>query len=175
MNTTMASPDHMSARVNVVPLRRTLSPASTLFVSAITSPIAPRRTANTVSCRSQARQTAPTDFVVTSAKRFGSARITPSEGQLLPCSVALVEVALLEQVVVEVVLLDVEVQLDERLRDLRSRVPLRPRIVGEGEEHELRGRLRELGLVGVLGHEPDEPRVVRQPPLRVAKVELRRA
>ncbi len=41
MNTTMPSPDHMSARVNVVPLRSTDSPASTLFVYAITSPIAP--------------------------------------------------------------------------------------------------------------------------------------
>jgi hypothetical protein len=41
MNTTIPRPDHISARVNVVPLRSTDSPASTLLVYAMTSPIAP--------------------------------------------------------------------------------------------------------------------------------------
>jgi hypothetical protein len=52
MNTTIAIPDHISARVNVVPVRRTVSPASTLFVYAMTSPIAPSSATYVVSCRS---------------------------------------------------------------------------------------------------------------------------
>ena len=51
--------------------------------------------------------------------------------------VALVEVATIEEVVVEVVLLDLEVQLEERLRDLGAGVALRPRVIGEREEYEL--------------------------------------
>ena len=51
----------------------------------------------------------------------------------------------------------------------------RPRVVREGEEHELRVRPGEVGLVRVLGHAADEPGVEREAALAVAGPELGRA
>ena len=52
MNATIASPDHISARENTVPLSMTDWPASTLFVYAMTRPNTPSSAAYVVSCRS---------------------------------------------------------------------------------------------------------------------------
>src|SRR6476659_77628 len=109
----------------------------------MTRPNTPSRAAYVVSCRSYARQTAPTDRAVTSAKRLGSARITRMVGVL----VALVVGAADQEVAVEVVLLDVEVELQERLRDLGGCVADRTRIVDERQENEVRRGAGEVGLV----------------------------
>src|SRR6476661_5770613 len=105
----------MSPRLTVVPASITDDPASTLFVYAMTRPMATSRPAYVMSCRSKARQAAPTDFAAQSETR-ASARITPI-GRSRP-SIAPVEVAAFEEVREPVVLLDPEVELEVVLDDL---------------------------------------------------------
>src|SRR6478672_3756058 len=170
-------PVHIRPRTNVVPPLRTVWPCSTLFVYAITSPRMASSAAYAASCRSNARQAAPIERAARSVIRAGSARITPmagprgrvGSGSSTSASVRLVEVAALQQVEVAVVVLDVEVQLKVVLHDLGGRVALRPRIVGEGQDNEVRVLPRDRlharriarGLLGVPGDEGDEPRVER--------------
>ena len=97
----------------------------------------------------------PTDRAAQSeARPVRPASRRESEDRCSRPSVALVEVAALEQVAVAVVLLDVVVQLEEVLHDLRRRVALRPRVVGEGQDDELRVRRRRSPLYGSLGTKP---------------------
>src|SRR3954468_24947543 len=133
----------------------------------MTSPIATSRAAYVVSWRSKARHAAPTDLAAQSVMRAGCARITP-----IASSVALVEVAALQEIRDAVVLLDVEMDLDEVLHDLRRGIADGPGVVGEGEDDELGGRVLEIPVHRGPRHEPHEPRVVRQPALRVALAEL---
>src|SRR5258705_284401 len=103
--------------------------------------------------------------------RAGSARITPmawsgraSAGAWLAASVRLVEVAALQEEEVPVVVLDVEVQLEVVLDDLRGHVALRSGVVGEGEDDQIRVLARDglhasrigRGLLRVLRDERHE-------------------
>src|SRR6476661_3724608 len=133
----------------------------------MTRPIAASRPAYVVSWRSNARQTAPTDLAAQSVTRAGSARMTP-----IRLSVALVEVAALEEVEVPVVVLDAVVELEEVLHDLGRGVALRARVVRERDE--LGVALLKVAVVGVLRGEADEPRVEREPALAVPRPEFGR-
>ena len=77
MNAMTAMAVHMSARVKIVCVSSVSFPSSTLFVYAMTRPIAARSPAYVVSWRSNARQTAPMDLAAQSVTRAGSARMTP--------------------------------------------------------------------------------------------------
>ena len=77
MKTTTAIPVHIRPRVKTVCVSRVSLPFSTLFVYAMTRPIAASRPAYVMSCRSKARHTAPTDLAAQSVTRAGSARMTP--------------------------------------------------------------------------------------------------
>src|SRR5712675_3068405 len=150
----------------------------------MTSPRIASSPAYAASCRSKARQAAPMERAAQSVTLAGSARITPmprsSAGR---SSVRVVEVAALQQVELAVVLLDAVMELQVVLDDLGGSVALRPRVVGKGEHDQLRIALGErleavriASLLGrVLGREPDEPRVERQPALAVAVPELGRS
>src|SRR5689334_12558252 len=144
MNTITAMPAHIRPRLNVVPAESGAEPASTLFVYAITRPIATSRPAYVISCKSKARHAAPTDLAAQSLTRAGSARITPmdrargSSVARRSSSVALVEVAALQELREPVILLDPEMELEVVLHDLSSDVADGPRVVGEREDHELR-------------------------------------
>src|SRR5436190_21702484 len=97
----------------------------------MTNPRTARSAAYAASWRSNARQAAPIERAAQSVMRAGSARITPMSRRLerrqptSSSSVRLVEVAALEEVAQPEVLLDVEVELQEILHELRRRVALR--------------------------------------------------
>src|SRR5262245_39094940 len=137
MKTITAIPAHIRPRLNVVPAFSGAAPASTLFVYAITSPTATSSPAYVISWRSKARHAAPTDLAAQSLTRAGSARITPMDRPVAP-SVALVEVAALEELRKSVILLDPEVELQVVLDDLGGDIPDRPRVVRKGQDDELR-------------------------------------
>src|SRR5215210_6615825 len=182
-------PAHIKPRRNVEPASSTDRPASTLLLYAIASPTAASSAAYAISWRSNDRHAAPIERAVHCEKRAGSARMTPIRrssrfgGRSRRTSVAVVEVAALEERLEAVILLDPEVQLHEVLDDLGRGVALRPGVVGEREHDELgigsRDSLepaRVTGLkAGVLRDESDEPRVERQPALPVAPPELCRS
>src|SRR5690349_16288148 len=137
MNVTVAIPAHMRPRVKVVPASSGVEPFSTLFVYAMTRPTATSRPAYVISCRSKARHAAPTDLAAQSLTRAGSARITPmdrarsSSVARRSSSVALVEVAALQELREPVILLDPEMELEVVLHDLGGDVADGPRVVGE--------------------------------------------
>src|SRR6476660_9360277 len=171
-------PAHMRPRVKVVPASSGVLPLSTLFVYAMTRPMADSSPAYVASWMSKARHAAPTDLAAQSVTRAGSARITPIGCCPLPCgrsSVAPVEVAPPEQVEVAVFVLDAEVELEEVLHDLRRGIPLRARVIRECQHDEVRRGGLERTVLGVLRHEPYEPRMERQATLVVLEAELGRA
>src|SRR5438045_1881130 len=115
---------HISPRRNVDPESSADEPAATLFVYAMTRPIAVSRTAYTVICRSYARHAVVTERDAQSVTRAGSARRTPIRPALRKvlasdfrsdsgrvASVALIEVAAMEKVRKAVVVLDPEMKL----------------------------------------------------------------
>src|SRR6267142_2545070 len=144
-------PVHIRPRTKVVPPARTAWPCSTLFVYAMTRPRSARRPAYAASWRSNARQAAPIERAAQSDMRAGSTRITPivgsrfAAGSTSSSSVGLVEVAALQEVEVAVIVLDVEMQLEVVLHDLRRGVALRSGVVGKREDDEL-GILAADGL-----------------------------